>query len=79
MRIAVPKETAPLERRVGLVPDGVVRLVKAGHAIAHNLKDTLRGEIPQLGHVLIHIEPDDIAGSFPPQAAVREGNGEGGG
>ena len=33
MRIAVPKETAPLERRVGLVPDGVVRLVKAGHAI----------------------------------------------
>ncbi|HEX5818260.1 MAG TPA: Re/Si-specific NAD(P)(+) transhydrogenase subunit alpha [Gemmatimonadales bacterium] len=33
MRIAVPKETAPLERRVGLVPDGVARLVKAGHAI----------------------------------------------
>jgi len=33
MRIAVPKETAPLERRVGLVPDGVAKLVKAGHAI----------------------------------------------
>ena len=33
MRIAVPKETAPLERRVGLVPDGVARLVKAGHTI----------------------------------------------
>ena len=33
MRIAVPKETAPLERRVGLVPDGVARLVKAGHSI----------------------------------------------
>ena len=32
MRIAVPKETAPLERRVGLVPDGVTRLVKAGQA-----------------------------------------------
>ncbi|HRI79658.1 MAG TPA: cation diffusion facilitator family transporter [Cyclobacteriaceae bacterium] len=31
--------------------------VKAGHAIAHRLKDTLRKEIPQLGHVLIHIEP----------------------
>lgn len=31
--------------------------VKAGHDIAHQLKDTLRREIPQLGHVLIHIEP----------------------
>lgn len=33
MRIAVPGETAPDERRVGLVPDGVARLVKAGHAV----------------------------------------------
>jgi cation diffusion facilitator family transporter len=32
--------------------------VKNGHEIAHNLKDTLRKEIPQLGHVLIHIEPN---------------------
>jgi divalent metal cation (Fe/Co/Zn/Cd) transporter len=31
--------------------------VKVGHDIAHQLKDTLRREIPQLGHVLIHIEP----------------------
>ena len=31
--------------------------VKHGHEIAHKLKDTLRQEIPQLGHVLIHIEP----------------------
>jgi len=31
--------------------------VKKGHEIAHDLKDTLRREIPQLGHVLIHIEP----------------------
>lgn len=31
--------------------------VKQGHAIAHQLKDTLRNELPQLGHVLIHIEP----------------------
>ena len=28
-----------------------------GHNLAHQLKDTLRAEIPQLGHVLIHIEP----------------------
>jgi cation diffusion facilitator family transporter len=34
--------------------------VKHGHEIAHKLKDTLRKEIPQLGHVLIHIEPNKL-------------------
>jgi cation diffusion facilitator family transporter len=33
--------------------------VKQGHEIAHVLKDTLRHELPQLGHVLIHIEPHE--------------------
>ncbi|MCF8465563.1 MAG: cation diffusion facilitator family transporter [Flavobacteriales bacterium] len=33
--------------------------VKDGHEIAHNLKDYLREEIPNLGHVLIHVEPND--------------------
>ncbi len=33
--------------------------VKAGHDLAHKLKDTLRNELPQLGQVLIHIEPND--------------------
>lgn len=33
--------------------------VKEGHDISHLLKDTLRAEIPELGHVLIHIEPTD--------------------
>lgn len=32
--------------------------VKEGHDLAHQLKDTLRKEIPELGHVLIHVEPD---------------------
>ncbi|WP_348824379.1 cation diffusion facilitator family transporter [Flavobacterium aestuarii] len=32
--------------------------VKEGHDLSHKLKDTLREEIPELGHVLIHIEPD---------------------
>lgn len=32
--------------------------VKEGHDLAHQLKNTLRKEIPQLGHVLIHIEPN---------------------
>ncbi|MBV8425596.1 MAG: NAD(P)(+) transhydrogenase (Re/Si-specific) subunit alpha, partial [Candidatus Eremiobacteraeota bacterium] len=33
MLVAVPKESAEGERRVGLVPDTVGRLIKAGHAI----------------------------------------------
>jgi NAD(P) transhydrogenase subunit alpha len=33
MRIGVPKEIAPGERRVALTPDGVARLVKAGHEV----------------------------------------------
>lgn len=33
--------------------------VKQGHDLSHNLKERLRQEIPQLGHVLIHIEPDE--------------------
>lgn len=32
--------------------------VREGHDIAHDLKDTLRAEIPSLGHVLIHVEPN---------------------
>jgi cation diffusion facilitator family transporter len=31
--------------------------VKEGHELAHRLKNFLRQEIPELGHVLIHIEP----------------------
>jgi cation diffusion facilitator family transporter len=33
--------------------------VKAGHDLAHLLKDTLRTELPEIGHVLIHIEPNE--------------------
>lgn len=33
--------------------------VKEGHDLAHKLKDTLRSEIVELGHVLIHIEPNE--------------------
>ncbi|WP_339686773.1 cation diffusion facilitator family transporter [uncultured Nonlabens sp.] len=32
--------------------------VKKGHDISHDLKDHLRNKLPNLGHVLIHIEPD---------------------
>lgn len=34
--------------------------VRQGHDIAHHLKDTLCSEFPELGHVLIHIEPADV-------------------
>ncbi|HNP06421.1 MAG TPA: cation diffusion facilitator family transporter [Cyclobacteriaceae bacterium] len=33
--------------------------VKVGHDIAHNLKDYLQKEIPNLGSILIHIEPNE--------------------
>jgi divalent metal cation (Fe/Co/Zn/Cd) transporter len=33
--------------------------VREGHDISHKLKDTLRERIPELGHVLIHIEPNE--------------------
>lgn len=33
--------------------------VKEGHDLAHKLKDTLRSKILELGHVLIHIEPNN--------------------
>jgi len=39
--------------------------VKEGHYIAHQLKDHLRKEIPNLGHVLIHIEPDTCTVEVP--------------
>lgn len=34
--------------------------VKIGHEISHHLKDHLIKEIPNIGHVLIHIEPNKI-------------------
>ena len=33
--------------------------VKEGHKLAHILEDYLRREIPGLGHILVHVEPDD--------------------
>ena len=39
------------------VVDGNISVTK-GHDIAHLLKDTLRENIVELGHVLIHIEPN---------------------
>ena len=35
--------------------------VKESHALAHKLEDTLREDIPQIGHVLIHIEPNEYS------------------
>lgn len=35
------------------------KTVKEGHQLSHQLKDALHKEIDDLGHILIHIEPDD--------------------
>jgi len=35
--------------------------VKEGHRLAHELEDALRLSLPELGHVLVHIEPDDYS------------------
>lgn len=40
-----------------VIVDGT-KTVKEGHDIAHFLKDTLRSHLFELGHVLIHIEPN---------------------
>ncbi len=40
-----------------LVP--ALMTVKQGHDIAHALQKTLKTEIPELGNILIHIEPDE--------------------
>lgn len=40
------------------IVDGDISVTK-GHALAHNLQDTLKEKIPTLEQVLIHIEPDD--------------------
>jgi len=34
--------------------------VRKGHDIAHSLQNTLKEKLPQLGNVLIHIEPDTL-------------------
>jgi divalent metal cation (Fe/Co/Zn/Cd) transporter len=33
-------------------------ITKEGHDLAHKLKDRLHKELPELGHVLIHVEPE---------------------
>jgi divalent metal cation (Fe/Co/Zn/Cd) transporter len=33
--------------------------VREGHKISHKLKDELKHEIPELGNVTIHIEPNE--------------------
>ena len=33
--------------------------VKKGHEIAHNVKDQIRANLPEIAEVLMHVEPDD--------------------
>lgn len=34
--------------------------VRVGHSLSHTLKDKLRETIPEIGHMLIHVEPNKI-------------------
>lgn len=40
------------------IVDGHISVTE-GHSLAHKLKDSLKKELPSLGQVLIHIEPDE--------------------
>lgn len=48
-----------------LVVDGQIS-VKKGHDIAHEVKNALQEQLPQIADILIHIEPDDIEHSQLP-------------
>ena len=71
MRIAVPRETAPGERRVGLVPDGVARLVKAGHSvtvetgISDGVYTEVQGQLQAGDRVVIGLLRPEDAGKGP--------------
>jgi divalent metal cation (Fe/Co/Zn/Cd) transporter len=41
-----------------LIVDGNLS-VKKGHEIAHNVKDAIRNELPEIAEILMHVEPDD--------------------
>jgi len=41
-----------------LTVDGSIS-VKEGHEIAHNVKDRIREELPEIAEILMHVEPDD--------------------
>ena len=41
-----------------LVVDGNIT-VRAGHEIAHNVKDEIRAQLPEIAEILVHVEPDD--------------------
>ena len=40
-----------------LIVDGDIS-VREGHEIAHNLKNELQRQIPEISDVLIHVEPE---------------------
>ncbi len=42
-----------------LIVDGNIS-VKEGHEIAHLVKDKIRGELPEIAEVLMHVEPDGL-------------------
>ena len=63
MQIGVPKETAPRERRVALVPESCKKLIQAGYAIALEAGAGEAAGFPDAGYrdVGVTLEPDPAA------------------
>src|SRR6185503_1576568 len=63
MRIAVPRETAPRERRVALVPESCKKLIQAGYEIAIEAGAGDAAGFPDEAYleVAVGIEPDPAA------------------
>ena len=49
--------------------------VSEGHAIAHDLKDAIQKEIPEIADVLIHVEPDDMGGGSIASRSISQKSG----
>ena len=48
-----------MERLIAIIGPTAVGKTALSIDLAHKLKDTLRSKILELGHVLIHIEPNE--------------------
>lgn len=71
MRIAVARESAAEERRVALVPDGVRRLVKAGHEVTVAAGAGIAAGLPDADYAAAGATIDDGSGAATADIVVR--------
>lgn len=81
MRIAVPKEIQPQERRVALVPDVVAHLVQAGFEVRVEAGAGLRASFPDAAYVTagasVSADPTQVWGSADILVKVRAPGAQG--